>query len=175
MRPWLSILAAALATACGAAPEQPSGPLAGRDVVLVVVDTLRADHLGLAGYPKDTAPFLGRLAEDGLVFDRAYSGASWTAPATASLFTGLYPDHHGVVTGLHLHERSTDDHEELRLNRIPSTLRTLPEMMREAGMAFLDRVGATVGPLYATAFMRAGAAVEAGDDVRSDGLVHRIH
>ena len=137
MRVWPAIALLIGASACGAepGPEPESTPLGGRNVVLVVVDTLRADHLGLAGYPKDNSPFLDRLAADGLVFPRAYSGSSWTAPATASLFTSLYPDHHGVVTGLYLHEHAAehDEVEELQVNRMPSLLRTLPEMMRQAG------------------------------------------
>src|SRR4030043_1537017 len=70
------------------------------NVVLVVIDTLRADRLPFYGYPKDTAPFLSKLAARGVVFDKAFAASSWTAPATASIFTGLYPFQHGVVMGL---------------------------------------------------------------------------
>lgn len=66
-------------------------------VVLVTIDTLRADHLEVYGYPRRTAPFLATLAERGTVFERVIASSSHTAPSHASLFTGLYPSQHGVV------------------------------------------------------------------------------
>ena len=70
------------------------------NIVVVVIDTLRADHLPVYGYSKNTAPFISHLASQAVVFEKAYSASSWTAPATASIFTSLYPFQHGVVTGL---------------------------------------------------------------------------
>ena len=67
------------------------------DVVMILIDTLRADHLSFYGYSRETAPFLAGLAERSVVFRRAFSTSSWTAPATASLFTGVYPSQHGVL------------------------------------------------------------------------------
>jgi len=66
-------------------------------VVLVTVDTLRADHMGLFGYPRGTAPFMTRLAHEGVDFRRAYTSSSHTAPAHASIFTSLYPEQHQVL------------------------------------------------------------------------------
>lgn len=77
-------------TACG---ERP--PL--RRVFLVTIDTLRADHLGLYGYPRDTSPFLDSLGERGQVFETAYASCSHTAPSHASLFTALHPAQHRVL------------------------------------------------------------------------------
>ena len=71
----------------------------GRNLLLVVIDTLRADHMSLYGYPRNTTPNLDRLAADSLVFTNAISQSSWTMPATASLLTGLYPPEHGVTDG----------------------------------------------------------------------------
>lgn len=65
------------------------------NVVLIVVDSLRADHLGAYGAARVT-PFLDRFARESLVFDHAYSAAAWTKPAVASLLTGFYPATHGV-------------------------------------------------------------------------------
>ncbi len=65
--------------------------------VIVVVDTLRPDHLGLYGYNKNTSPNLDRLAEQGIVFDNAFSAAPWTLPSTFSLLTGLLPSEHGAT------------------------------------------------------------------------------
>jgi arylsulfatase A-like enzyme len=73
--------------------QQTAQPL----VVLYLVDTLRADHLPLYGYARDTAPELTRLARDAVVFDRAIASSSWTKPSVASLFTSLRPREHGCV------------------------------------------------------------------------------
>lgn len=66
-------------------------------VVVYLVDTLRADHLPLYGYSRDTAPELTRFARDAVVFDQAVSASSWTKPSVASLFTSLLPRDHGCV------------------------------------------------------------------------------
>jgi arylsulfatase A-like enzyme len=66
-------------------------------VVLVTLDTLRADHLGCYGYPRPTTPFLDSLAASGLRFSHAYSSVSHTAPAHASMLTGLHPPQHQVL------------------------------------------------------------------------------
>ena len=68
-------------------------------VVLVSVDTLRADVVSFDGYARPTTPFMDHLAADGVVFTNAYSTSSWTPPAMGSLLTGLYPTSHGVTTG----------------------------------------------------------------------------
>jgi arylsulfatase A-like enzyme len=66
------------------------------DVVLIVVDALRADHLTTHGYARDTSPNLARLAAEGASFRAAFSASPYTAPSHASLLTGLYPSEHGV-------------------------------------------------------------------------------
>jgi arylsulfatase A-like enzyme len=77
------------------------GPPSGRPplVILVSLDTLRADHLGLYGYERSTSPILDALALESAVFDDASTTAPWTLPAHASMLTGLYPVSHGVMTG----------------------------------------------------------------------------
>jgi len=78
---------------------KPSGALP--NVVMVVIDTLRADSLSCYSQLADgrkTSPVLDELAESGMRFESAYAQAPWTRPATASLFTGLYPASHGIVT-----------------------------------------------------------------------------
>jgi arylsulfatase A-like enzyme len=75
----------------------PGPPLRDANVVIVVVDTLRADHLELYGYERSTAPMLARRAADAWIFDNAQSAAPWTAPSLISLVTSLYPDVHGVT------------------------------------------------------------------------------
>lgn len=109
-------------------------------MIVVTIDTLRADHLDLYGYPKDTAPFIRSLGEQSAVFTNAFSTSSWTAPATASLFTGRYPVFHGVTMGIHAHRRIAEQVEKegkasIELNRIPDELALLPEVLGRAGYA----------------------------------------
>jgi arylsulfatase A-like enzyme len=88
------------------------------------------------GYPRETAPFLSRLAESGVVFESAYSASSWTAPATASLFTSLYPEQHGVTSGLMAtRDLQRNVNPSIELNRIPAAIETLGEVMKSAGFA----------------------------------------
>lgn len=69
------------------------------DVILITIDTLRADHCSAYGYERPTTPFLDELASRSLVFENAYGTSSWTAPSMASLFTSLPARSHGVVRG----------------------------------------------------------------------------
>jgi arylsulfatase A-like enzyme len=64
--------------------------------VLVVLDTVRADHTSAYGYERDTTPNLARLAARGVRFERAYATGCWSLPSHASLFTGLLPSRHGA-------------------------------------------------------------------------------
>ena len=72
-------------------------PPRARSVILISLDTLRADHLSLYGYERETTPYLERLARESAVFERCRTVAPWTLIAHASLLTGLYPEQHGVL------------------------------------------------------------------------------
>jgi arylsulfatase A-like enzyme len=89
------------------------------NVILMVLDTVRADHLTLHGYGRKTTPNLVRLAEQGVRFDRARATAPWTLPSHASLFTGRWP-----------HELDIE-----RLDRLDNTAPTLAEFLRNQGYA----------------------------------------
>lgn len=87
------------------APRWPSpGPSAavaseqGRrhNVVLIMLDTVRADHLSCYGYARPTSPHLDRLAQQGVLFEDAIAPTSWTLPSLASVLTGLLPHQHGA-------------------------------------------------------------------------------
>jgi arylsulfatase A-like enzyme len=67
-------------------------------VLLVSIDTLRPDHLGTYGYARPTSPHLDAFAGQGVVFEDVTSAAPWTLPSHASLFTGMYPSHHGLAS-----------------------------------------------------------------------------
>lgn len=79
-------------------PEVKSrvAPRATRGYILISIDTLRADHLGLYGYPRPTSPFLDSLARRATVFEEAYSQFPSTLISHMSMLTGLYPREHGV-------------------------------------------------------------------------------
>lgn len=77
--------------ACGGG--KPRGP----NVLLISIDTLRADHLGCQGYGRETSPAIDRLAREGALFEQHVSSTSWTLPAHAALFTGLFDSGHGCT------------------------------------------------------------------------------
>jgi arylsulfatase A-like enzyme len=68
------------------------------NVIILLIDTLRKDHMSLYGYHRTTTPYLDKFAQDAQVFQNAITSCSWTSPAVASLFTGLYPSTHGCVS-----------------------------------------------------------------------------
>jgi tetratricopeptide (TPR) repeat protein len=72
-------------------------PPAKPNLVLVVIDTLRADHVGAYGYGRPTTPRIDALARRGVRFARASAPSSWTLPSVASIFTSLPPPEHGAV------------------------------------------------------------------------------
>jgi arylsulfatase A-like enzyme len=94
------VVVAALA-APAAWPAGRGGPGPGGNVVLLTVDTLRADRLGCAGSPLPLTPHLDRLARRGTAFSRAVTPLPRTLPATASLHTGMDPPSHGVRDNFH--------------------------------------------------------------------------
>lgn len=83
-----SLLLAGL-LACG----KPSTP---RSLIVICIDTLRADHVGAYGYERDTTPHLDALAREGVLFEKALSTSNWTVPAVASFFTSAPPSRHGA-------------------------------------------------------------------------------
>lgn len=89
-----------------------------KNVLFIILDALRADHLGIYGYPRNTSPNIDRLAREGIVFDRAIVQSGWTKPSIASAFTSTYPGIHRVTR-----------HED----RLPQNLVTMAEIFRENG------------------------------------------
>lgn len=87
------LLAASLAAACGGDPApRASGP----NLLLISLDTLRADHLGCYGYVRATSPAIDGLAAGAVLFEQARSQSNKTGPSHMSVLTGLLPDSHGV-------------------------------------------------------------------------------
>ncbi|MDG2307613.1 MAG: sulfatase [Candidatus Binatia bacterium] len=115
------------------APAKDEG--GARNILLYVIDTLRADHTPMYGYERNTMPRLAAVAQQGVVFDRAYSTAARTRPATASALTGLYPSRHHARLGMGI-----EFDEE-----------TLAETLRDAGWSTWAYVtnGNVFAPRYA--------------------------
>ncbi|MFQ5744876.1 MAG: sulfatase [Acidobacteriota bacterium] len=67
------------------------------NIIIYLIDALRAGHLGIYGYPRPVSPHIDALAEDSLLLLRARAQSSWTRSAVASIFTGLYAQSHGVL------------------------------------------------------------------------------
>lgn len=109
----------------GPAPAAPRAE-ARPDIVLVVVDTLRADHLSLYGHERPTSPNIDRLGAQGAWYSRAYAHSGWTLASFASLLTGLFPSEHRVVR---------DSRDPTRFGRLPPEIVTLGEALSEAGYA----------------------------------------
>ncbi len=88
------------------------------NVLIYMVDTLRASHTSLHGYARATTPFLSKLAAEGAVFEDCHAQATWTKPSVASLMTSLYSFTHGI---------------RMDTDTIPKGATTLAEQMRAAG------------------------------------------
>lgn len=80
----------------------------GPNVLLLTIDTLRADRLGVYGSPKRLTPNMDRLAAEGALFQRAISQSPWTRPSYGSMLTSLYPSQHGAFIINKLAESATD-------------------------------------------------------------------
>jgi arylsulfatase A-like enzyme len=65
------------------------------NIIILLVDSLRPDHLSAYGYPLPTSPEIDRLAREGVLFRNCYAASNWTVPTHSSIFTGLYPSSHG--------------------------------------------------------------------------------
>lgn len=108
---------------CGGGGDRPP------NIVVLLVDSLRADHLGCYGYDRDTSPYLDALASRGVVFERAYAQASQTKLSVASLVTGLNPPSH------HVREAALPENVggEVVTDVLSDELETLAERLQAAG------------------------------------------
>lgn len=126
----------AIAVAMAASPfairdagVQRNAPAAGApNIILISIDSLRADHLHSYGYARATSPNLDALAAEGTSFETVISPTSWTLPAHMTLLTSLPPEKHGVITNRF---------------RLSSSIPTLPEKLQRAGYATAGFVSAT--------------------------------
>ena len=139
-RGWVTLFflaAANLIAGCGPHAQDTSRP----NVVIISLDTTRAANLGFSGYDLPTSPNLDRLAAESIHFERAYSVSTWTAPAHATLFTGLYPTEHGC----HGDYFATDE----TTLPVRDNVEWLVEVLSERGY---ETLGVTAGPYLDRAF-----------------------
>jgi arylsulfatase A-like enzyme len=109
----------------------PSPPLTNKPNILVIlIDTLRTDRMSVYGYSRQTTPHLEQLAADGVLFTQAISQASWTKPAVASLFTGMYPRQHGIASS---DWGRTDAAGQTRVDTLSPKVQTIAEILSNAG------------------------------------------
>jgi arylsulfatase A-like enzyme len=113
--------------------EASEPPEESPNVLLITIDTLRADHVSSYGYPRNTTPILDCLANEGVRFSHAYSHSDHTNPSHLSMLTGLYPRSHGIA----------NNH-----TRIPLELVTIPERLQALGYHTVGAVSAFhLGPV----------------------------
>ncbi len=107
------------AWADGSCPPAARGGPPSRNVILISIDTLRADHLSSYGFPRLTTPHIDALAREGVMFRNVYSPVPVTLPAHASMLTGTFPPSHGIRDNLH--------------KRLPDSAVTLAETLKSRG------------------------------------------
>ncbi|HEV8112275.1 MAG TPA: sulfatase [Planctomycetota bacterium] len=133
-------------------------PAAHPNVLILSIDTLRADHLSSYGYRRATSPRIDALAREGVLFEKVVAAAPWTLPSYGSLFTGCTPAVHraGVNTAHEERFGRDEDTREDGLEILRADLPTLAEAFRAAGWA-------TAG-FQANSFLRAKNGIDRGFD-----------
>jgi arylsulfatase len=131
--------ACVMLVAAGGCDEKASGP---KLLLLLTVDTLRADHLGTYGGPAGLTPALDALARESLVFEAAYAPCSLTVPSLSTLLTGRYPEENGIYINEH---------------PLGSDIPTIGSV--------LQRKGWQTGAIVSNYVLRAGGGLERGFDV----------
>lgn len=98
------------------------------NVIVILIDALRSDHLGCYGYSRDTSPNLDRFAEEGVVFTNSISQSSHTKASITSLFTSLYPIQHDVI-----HGNRRDDQGNFYSDVLGESFKTMAEYLQGGG------------------------------------------
>ena len=151
----IALLAAALATAACAPTEEGDTQASGEmhNIILILIDTLRADHVGCHGYHRSTTPNLDRFASDAVLFKNAISPAPWTTPTVASIFTGQYP-----------HVLGYEDQAIVLDEKFPC----LAEILRNSGYA----TGGIIAHAYISGSFGIGQGFDTYDEENAQGHGH---
>lgn len=132
----LALFAAFVASAMGcapspgAAPDQPA-PRTPANVILILIDTLRADRLGAYGSRSGLTPTFDGLAREGVVIERAITPAPWTLPSVASLMTGVYPSVHKASDYKEITGKASENSEAV--GKLGDSFETIAELLQQAG------------------------------------------
>jgi len=137
-----------IAIGCGA-PHRP-------DVIILVIDALRADHLSCEGYQRDTTPAIDRFAEDSVRFTQAISQSTFTGCSIASVFTGRYPYHHGLFWG----SLTNAGNETISAHILGEGEVTLAEILKQHGY--------NTGAWFQNRMLRQGLGFDQGFDVYNE-------
>ncbi len=129
-------------------------PAPNPNIVLIILDTVRADHLSAYGYPRPTTPNLEQLARHGALFEDAVAPSSWTLASAASMFTGLLPHQHGANWSVPL----------------DAGIRTLAETLESHGY---ETAGFNANPAYGLAGWGVARGFEVYED-ESSSLRHNL-
>ncbi len=141
-----------------AAPRAVAVQAGRRNVLIVTVDTLRADHLGFHGYARATSPRLDAFVARGAVFERAISTSPWTLPAYGTLFTGLEPARHRVGISARREGAFGEDHDDR-----PGDFQALVCETPTLAEAFAAG-GWTTGALVSNPFLFSASRIDRGFD-----------
>ena len=139
----LTVLLVSLTGLDGCGDKPPPQP----NIVLIVLDTVRADHMGCYGYGRNTTPVMTELATTANLYTRARATSPWTLPSHASLFTGKFTSSHGAKYDsegpLHLMDAISgpQEWEAICARGLALNERTLAQILKEEGYA----TGAVVG------------------------------
>ena len=139
---------------CGRDRQAPGATLGSNpSVILIVIDTLRADYLGAYGFDGPISPELDTLAAESILFERCSSQAPWTTPSVAAMMTSLYPEAHGVLL-------APDDPRTQRA-WLDRWTRAIPDSTTTLAEAFHNR-GYRTAAFVANPFITGGLGFEQG-------------
>jgi arylsulfatase A-like enzyme len=125
------------ALGCGSAPSSSPNP----NVILITLDTTRADHLGVYGYERNISPQIDQFAQDAVTYDRAWATGAWTLPTHASMLTGRLVSNHGARFAISDSNVALsavfegDFFAKHKASRLPEDEVTLAELLSERGYA----------------------------------------
>jgi arylsulfatase A-like enzyme len=108
--------------------------------IFILIDALRADHLGSYGYQRRTSPEMDALAADGSLFLNAVSPAPWTLPTMGTIWTSLYPSVHGATRPSNLEQWKHDRKNFQPATSLHDSRTTLAEVLKGAGFATVAHV-----------------------------------
>lgn len=128
------------------------------NIILISLDTLRADHVHTLGYERQTTPAIDAVAESGFAFTQAIAVSSWTLPSSMSMLTGTYPSRHHVTNKFTVQPEGTEEMTNLRT--VAPGMMTIAQILRENGY--------TTGGFTGGAAVFHGFGFDTGFDVYAD-------